>query len=168
MATKTEGPTGSLRQFVFRVSASSVSGMRKESAVSVEKTSGEVMMQYEIASDESELLGGNNSAPPPLTYFTSSIAFCLMTQISRYANMRKLDIQDVRMTTVVHYRNEGSVLQGTVEGIVDSIESDIEIDSPEPHKIIETLVRDAERGCYVHYALTQPLTVTNRINQKIS
>ncbi len=158
-----EGPTGSIREFVFHASAKSTGNMRKESLVNAETTGGQVMMSYEIACDESEILGGENTAPPPLAYFTSSIAFCLMTQISRYAHMRKLDIQDVRMTTVVHYRNEGSVLRGDVQGIVDSIESTVEIDSNESDETIETLVRDAERGCYVHYALTNPMTVKNAI-----
>lgn len=163
MSQSHEGPTGSIREFVVRATANSVGKMRKESTTRIETTSGTVMIEFEIASDESPILGGEETAPPPLAYFTSSIAFCLMTQITRYANMRKLDLQDLKMTTIVHYRNKGSVLKGTVEGIVDSIESTIEIDSSETEETINTLVRDAERGCYVHYALTQPMVVNNRI-----
>lgn len=158
-----EGPTGSFREFVFRASVKSAGGMRKESAVNVESTTGQVVMTYDIASDEGELLGGNNTAPPPLAFFTSSIAFCLMTQISRYAHMRKLDLTDVRMTTVVHYRNQGSVLRGDVLGLVESIESTVEIDSNESDETVQQLLEDAERGCYVHNALVNPIQVKNRL-----
>lgn len=159
----TSGPTGGIRQFIFRASAISKEKMRKESSVDIMSTAGQVMLSYEIACDESHILGGDDSAPPPLAYFTSAIAFCLMTQISRYAHMRKLQIDDLQMKTTVHYRNEGSVLQGTVQGYVDKIESTIEIASAESDETLEKLVKDAERGCYVHYALTHPIEVSNHI-----
>lgn len=156
------GPTNGIRQFVFRTSTLSKEKMRKESTVDV-MLGGQVMLSYDIACDESELLGGDDSAPPPLAFFTSAIDFCIMTQISRYAHMRKLKISDVRMTTTVHYRNEGSVLQGTVQGFIDKVESIIEVDSDESDETIEKLIQDAERGCYVQYALTHPIEVQNKL-----
>jgi|GEM_PF-4471415 len=163
MSESQGSPTGAFREFSFVASAGSVGNMRKEAHVDVQNNQGQIMMTYDLASDEHQLLGGDDSAPPPLAFFTSSIAFCLMTQISRYAHMRKLDVESVKMTTIVKYRNEGSVLAGNIQGYVDEITSVVEIKSTESTDTIQKLLSDAENGCYVHYALTNPLEVSNKL-----
>lgn len=158
-----DSPTGQFRQFTFVMNAHSLEKMRKEGQIDIRSTAGQTMLSYALACDESELLGGEDSAPPPLAYFTAAIGFCLMTQISRYAHMRKLTVNEVRLETTVHFRNEGSVLAGTIQGFVDKVETHVHITSPEDEATVQKLLADAERGCYVNQALLHPVPVENTL-----
>ncbi len=52
-------------QFSFDVAASTGERQRKTASFDI----------FEIACDESAALGGDNTAPPPLAYFGSALAF---------------------------------------------------------------------------------------------
>ena len=62
----------------FRISAVD-KGIRIEfdvvAARGERQTKRAVFGKFEILCDESEMIGGDDSAPPPLSYFASSIAF---------------------------------------------------------------------------------------------
>lgn len=60
------------RDLIINVEASPGDNMRKEAKVHLIKPGNET---YEMACDEGEWLGGDNTAPPPLAYFSASIAF---------------------------------------------------------------------------------------------
>ena len=60
------------RDLRLEVEAWAAHNMRKEARVSIPSHAGAT---YEIACDEGAWLGGDNTAPPPLAYFSSSIAF---------------------------------------------------------------------------------------------
>ncbi len=60
------------RDLQLEVEARAAKNMRKEATVTIPSHAGAT---YEIACDEGSWLGGDNTAPPPLAYFSSSIAF---------------------------------------------------------------------------------------------
>lgn len=61
------------RDLHLEVEARAARNMRKEARVTIlEPAKGAA---YEIACDEGFWLGGDNTAPPPLAYFSGSIAF---------------------------------------------------------------------------------------------
>jgi hypothetical protein len=61
------------REVVFRVDAEVSGGdMKKRAAVTLESPAGST---FEIVSDEGAHLGGEDTAPPPLSYFSAAIAF---------------------------------------------------------------------------------------------
>lgn len=60
------------RDIAIAVDARAVVNQRKEARVSVVQPPGDT---FEIACDEGEYLGGDNTAPPPLAYFSSALAF---------------------------------------------------------------------------------------------
>ncbi len=60
------------RDLELRVEARAAKNMRKEAVVTIPSHADAT---YEIACDEGHWLGGDNTAPPPLAYFSSSIAF---------------------------------------------------------------------------------------------
>lgn len=55
-----------------RAVATSLDGMRKEATVALVKPGGKA---FTIVCDEGPDLGGDDSAPPPLSYFASAVAF---------------------------------------------------------------------------------------------
>ena len=61
------------RDLLLEVEARPAQNMRKEARVTIlEPAKGAT---YDIACDEGFWLGGDNTAPPPLAYFSASIAF---------------------------------------------------------------------------------------------
>jgi len=60
------------RQLRISVEAEGVGGMKKRAVVTLEQPVGST---FSIICDEGAYLGGEDSAPPPLAYFSASIAF---------------------------------------------------------------------------------------------
>lgn len=60
------------RDLIINVEAAAGRNMRKEAKVRLVKPANAT---YEIACDEGPWLGGDDSAPPPLAFFSASIAF---------------------------------------------------------------------------------------------
>ena len=86
-----------------------------------------------------------------------------MTQICRYGHMLKVQIGAVRMKVTIRYRDEGSVLANTVKGQCVGVESELQIESPEEPAKIARVVHNAENGCFVHQALTNPVPVQGTV-----
>ncbi len=85
-----------------------------------------------------------------------------MTQVARYGHMLKVTVNGIRMRVAARYRDEGSVLNDTVEAAMLGTETTLEIDSPDPPERVAKVVRNAERGCFVRQALLKPVPVTGR------
>lgn len=60
------------RELRVSVEAESLAGIKKRAIVSLEQPVGST---WSILCDEGAYLGGEDSAPPPLVYFSASIAF---------------------------------------------------------------------------------------------
>jgi hypothetical protein len=72
-----DGTPGSLREtqdreLRVRVDAKALGGMKKRAAVTLEAPVGST---FEIVCDEGAYLAGDDTAPPPLSYFSAAIAF---------------------------------------------------------------------------------------------
>ncbi len=86
-----------------------------------------------------------------------------MTQIGRYGHMLKVQIDKVQMKVTVCYRDEGSVLANTVKSQCVGVESELHIDSREDPARVARVVHNAENGCFVHQALTNPVPVQGTV-----
>lgn len=60
------------RELRVRVEARTVEGMKKEAVVTLEQPVGSV---FRMRCDEGAYLAGDDTAPPPLSYFSAAIAF---------------------------------------------------------------------------------------------
>ncbi len=60
------------RELIVRVEARSLEKMRKQAVVTLEQPQGST---FTILCDEGAYLGGDDTAPPPLSYFSAGIAF---------------------------------------------------------------------------------------------
>ena len=86
-----------------------------------------------------------------------------MTQIGRYGHMLKVQIDKVRMKVTVRYRVEGSVLANSVKGQCLGIESELYLESKEDPATIARVIYNAQNGCFVHQALTNPVPVQGNV-----
>ena len=119
--------------------------------------------QYEVFADEGPHLGGDNTAPRPLTYFLLSVGFCALTQLHRYSDMMKVTLKDPKVTVRSGFRTDGSVLKGTVKASTVDFEVEFDVESDDPPDRVAACIRAAEAGCFVMQAVTQPTEVTRTV-----
>ena len=149
------------REVVLHVEAESLDNMRKRAEVRVEQPSGST---FEIICDEGPYLGGDDSAPPPLAYYSASLAFCLLTQLSRYASIKKLEISKMRLSQETRFAMEGSVAKGSLSGRGVEVVTQLDIESEESSEAIQRMIEVGEQSCFVHQSVIQ--TVPTRIEAK--
>ena len=91
-------------------------------------------------------------APSGLIYLSAGIAFCFMTQLGRYAQIRKLPLRDYRIAQLTAFRLEGA----------EPVETAVFLDSDDTAANNLEMVRMGERTCYVHTSFREPVEVSWR------
>ncbi len=116
---------------------------------------------------------GDDTAPPPLAFFTAGIGFCLMTHLTDILTARKIQVDSLRLEQRVRFMtNLGTMrdLGHTTEGQCEKVETHVIIESPEPEEKIQALLNEAEGACMAHHALRNPIPWSTRLvynNQEI-
>jgi uncharacterized OsmC-like protein len=116
--------------------------------------------EFTVMCDEGPGIGGDNTAPPPLSYFMLSLGFGLLTQVSRCAEAMKIEVEDARVRVTGRFKRDGSVLANTITSMCESVEVELEVDSPDDREKVAQLIRNAESSCYVMQSIRQPTPAT--------
>jgi uncharacterized OsmC-like protein len=102
---------------------------------------------FEMLSDDSRASGGQERAPDGLVYLAAGVAFCFMTQIGRYAQITKQQLNAYR------------IIQDTVHRLMHNdtpdspaVETLLYVDTDEPAEKSIKLVQMGEQTCYIHAA----------------
>jgi uncharacterized OsmC-like protein len=98
---------------------------------------------FEIIVDEPESAGGTDSGPQPTDLFLASIASCFTLSMAHAARKRGLELPGLRVRVV-----------GTYEGLKFT-RVDLRIASDGPPDMLDELIPDAQRVCYVTNTLRQ-------------
>jgi len=109
---------------------------------------------------------GDDTAPPPLAFFSAGIAFCLLTHLSDILTARKIRVDAMRVEQRVRFKTNLSTMRTlghTTQGECEAVESHVVIDSPEPVETIRKLVEEAEGSCMAHFALRNPVPWSTRV-----
>ena len=80
--------------------------------------------------------------------------------MSQVATTKKLVLRDERVKVNAHFREQGSILQGTKEGFCEGFEIQLLIESDESPKEIAEMMRIAHRMCFTEAALGSPVDIT--------
>jgi len=96
---------------------------------------------FKLVSDE----GVANAAPCGLALLSAGIAFCYMTQLSRYIENMKMDIRGVRLVQFNPY------VAGS-NGVAESIDTHLFLNGEAPEETHLQLLTIAARTCYLHAA----------------
>jgi uncharacterized OsmC-like protein len=147
------------RQFSQEIVTVAAGGLRKQGII-VEPAE---TSQFEVFADEGARLGGENTAPRPLTYFLLSVGFCALTQLHRYSDMLKVNLRNQKVTVRSGFRTDGSVLQGTIQASTVDFEIEFEVESDDPPDRVAACIRAAEAGCFVMQAVLQPTPVKRKV-----
>lgn len=102
----------------------SLSGFQKEALVRSAKT-GET---WRLVSDEGAYLNGYDAAPCPLAFLTCGMIASFMNEITALADMRGIEIRQLKLTQNNYYTMQGSMPKRTMVGGAENIELEVEID----------------------------------------
>jgi hypothetical protein len=100
---------------------------------------------FRLTSDE----GGRMLAPCGLALLSAGIAFCYMTQLSRYIENMKLKIHGVRLVQFSPY-NAGP------KAVAEPIDTHLYLNGEAPDNTHLQLLNIAARTCYLHAASKTP------------
>lgn len=74
--------------------------------------------------------------------------------------MMKIPVSAASCHLVTIWWNSGSILKGDYETGIESLHTDLMVESEAPEEDVARLIAMAERGCYVLSALDRPPTPT--------
>ena len=77
--------------------------------------------------------------------------------------MMKISVKKAHVHVGMRNKQEGSVLQGTVQATCLGIETRLDLESDEPPERVAALLRNAEHGCYTMQALLAPVEFTRSV-----
>ena len=101
---------------------------------------------FKLISDE----GQADAAPCGLTLLSAGIAFCYMTQLSRYIENMKMNIRGVRLVQFNPY------VAGRIAA-VEPIDTHLFLNGEAPDEMHLQLLTIAARTCYLHAASKTPV-----------
>jgi uncharacterized OsmC-like protein len=107
---------------------------------------------FKLTSDEGE----TGAAPCGLTLLSAGIAFCYMTQLSRYIENMKMNIRGVRLVLLNPY------VAGP-KAVAEPIDTHLFLNGEAPDEMHLQLLTIAARTCYLHAASKTPVEPNLRI-----
>ena len=151
------------RTLLVRGEAKWIEGMLMESDIELLKPIGST---FRFRCDETRKSGGTESAPPPLAYLTAGMAFCYMTQIGRYAQIIKRELDSYGIVQHNVFRFTGSTTSETLSAIAEPVDTHVFIEGKQPDETAEDLVSTGERTCFLHAAMRgqYPSVLTANLN----
>ena len=118
------------------------------------------MSHFAIKSDERGVTAGAATpalGPSALSLLSAGIAFCYMTQLSRYIEHMKFNIRQVRLVQFNPYTLQGSAADGSARGGIEPVDTHLFLHGDESDETHERLMRIAATTCYLHATLASTL-----------
>jgi hypothetical protein len=105
-------------------------------------------------------------APSALACAAAAIAFCYMTQFTRYIEYRHHAVRAIRFVQRLPFALYGSAADWSLRGAVEPVDTHVFLHAEEPDEVMQNLLEVAENTCYLHAALrsTLPGRVTAELN----
>lgn len=104
---------------------------------------------FRFVSDEPAGRGGQGRAPDGLTYISAGIGFCFMTQLGRYAKIRRRSLGDYRIVQDTRFSYGRPDRDPPVGGRADAPHTHVYLEPDEPDFGPDALAM-SEQTCFVH------------------
>jgi uncharacterized OsmC-like protein len=119
--------------------------------------------KHTVMSDEGPMIGGDDAYPPPIAYMALGMGFCLLTQLGRYASMKKVDFTRAECDVELDLGVTGSVLRGDVAAACHGARTVFRVESDaDPAALLEVITL-AKRGCFGEAMLREPVEMGSTI-----
>jgi len=76
----------------------------------------------------------------------------------------KVQVDHASAHVDMQFSRSGSILQETVEGRCEGVQVHMDVESPADRERVQSLIRNAEQGCYVMQSLRHPVDVQASYN----
>lgn len=137
----------------------------KETKIQIFQPIGSV---FRILTEDSERFGGQERFPPGLALMCAGVAFCYMTQISRYAEVVKQQLKEYRIVQDMHFDLPGASGGTGIAPGVAPVLTHVHVETGEDIPTTQTLVRMGEQTCYLHAAMSGVFKSKVRVVQGIA
>ena len=107
--------------------------------------------RFRIRCDETP---GPQRAPSGLACAAAGIAFCYMTQFTRYIEYRHHAVRAIRLVQTLPFTLTGD---GALRGGAEPVDTHVFLHGDEPDAVMQSLLEVAENTCYLHAALRSRL-----------
>ncbi len=91
----------------------------------------------------------NGNTPPPLAYLSAGVGFCYMTQLGRYAHIKKYDLKSYQIIQ----DNAYTVGDGATPGTSSIFDTHVHLDADVPDNEAQKTVTMGEQTCFLHAAM---------------
>ncbi|MGE0256255.1 MAG: hypothetical protein AB7N54_12035 [Alphaproteobacteria bacterium] len=98
-----------------------------------------------------------DQGPSGLALVSAAIVFCYMTQLSRYIEHQKFDIEGVRLVQFTPFELHGRAAVGSLAGAAGPVDTHLFLNGGAGDETHETLLHIAARTCYLHALLGSTL-----------
>ena len=112
---------------------------------------------FALRTDERAGTPGADCGPAGLALLAAGIAFCYMTQLSRYIENMKLAIDGVRLVQYMPFELQGDAAAGTLRAIAQPVDTHLFLNGQAPDEVHAKLQRIAAITCYLHATLAAAL-----------
>ncbi len=112
---------------------------------------------FRMTCDERTAGSGSNAAPSGLASIAAGIAFCYMTQFTRYIEHRSHKVRAIRFVQTLPFTLAGSAADGSLRGGLEPVDTHVFLHAEEPDAVMQNLLEVAENTCYLHSALRSVL-----------
>lgn len=143
---------------IFEARAKAVRKMRNEIVVDWPA----MKQSWDLATDESPNLGGEDTAPPPLALFIAALAGCAMTNIRMMARQHGIALQALDVDVRAEWTREVPAV-GTHKAATKGFDLDIRIQSDAPTEAVVQLLLAAQIGCFVEHSLGVKARLNHRL-----
>ena len=109
---------------------------------------------FRITCDER---AAHSEAPSGLACIATGIAFCYMTQFTRYIEYRKHAVRAIRFVQTLPFTLAGNAAGGTLRGGLEPVDTHVFLHAEEPDAVMQNLLEVAENTCYLHAAMRSAL-----------
>jgi uncharacterized OsmC-like protein len=116
--------------------------------------------KFHLESDEPAVRGGTDLGPTPLQYFIAGAAFCLLTQIARFAPLYDVPLEEVQADVRAEFNAADKFVTGASHGAFDQVAYALAVRSAAPPERVRLLIEHAERACHATQSLRQPVPVS--------
>jgi uncharacterized OsmC-like protein len=117
---------------------------------------------WDFATDEAPILGGEDTAPPPLAYLAVALIGCAMTNIRMMAPLFNVELRALSVSLDANWRRDVPQ-QGPHIAQTDGFALEIEVDSPASSDEVIALIGAARSGCFVEHSLSQAVPVVGKL-----
>jgi uncharacterized OsmC-like protein len=115
---------------------------------------------FTIESDEGAIVGGDGTAPTPLSYFAAAIGFAVLTDLVRAFAVFDLPADGLRLELEAEFPLDAKYGDGTGGVAAREVRYTVSIESDAPAERVAEAVAWAERSCHAVASLREPVTVT--------